>query len=76
MPNIQIKNVPVDVHKVWKHRAVDAGQSLQEYLRAKLIADASVPTRDEWLRRLESRSGGTVTFGQAAEAIRAERDSR
>jgi len=78
MPNIQVKNIPDDVHKVWKHRAVEAGQSLQEYLRAKLVADASVPTREEWLRGLESRpdTGARVSFDEVVRIIREDRDSR
>ena len=77
MPNIQIKNVPDDIHKIWKHRAVEAGQSLQEYLRAKLIADASVPTKEEWLRRLALRpdTGVRVSFEDAARIVREDRDS-
>ena len=76
MPSVQIKNVPPEVLGIWKHRAVEAGQSLQEYLLAKLVQDASVPTREEWLKRLGSRSGGTVTLEDAVRVIRADRDSR
>ena len=76
MPSVQIKNVPPEVHRVWKHRAVEAGQSLQEYLLAKLIEEASVPTREEWLKRLESRSGGRAPTDEVVRLIRADRDSR
>ncbi len=76
MPNIQIKNVPADVHKVWKHRAVEAGKSLREYLLAKLIEDAGVPTREEWIRTLESRSGGRAPTDMVVQFIREDRDSR
>ena len=77
VPNIQIKNVPEDVHRAYKHRAVDAGQSLQEYLRAKLIADASVPTREEWLKRLQARpdTGSRVPLEEIVRIIREDRDS-
>ena len=76
MPSVQIKNVPDDVHRIYRHRAVESGQSLQEYLLAKLVEDAAVPTRDEFFKRLESRSGGQVSFEDAVDAIRTDRDSR
>jgi plasmid stability protein len=44
MPSVQIKNVPEETHRVLRQRAATAHQSLQEYLRSKLIADASQPT--------------------------------
>lgn len=47
MPAVQIKEVPDDVHAVLRRRARSAGQSLQEYLRGRLIAEARRPTLDE-----------------------------
>jgi plasmid stability protein len=41
MPNIQIKDVPDQTHAVLRQRASAAHQSLQEYLRSKLIAEVS-----------------------------------
>jgi hypothetical protein len=78
VPNIQIKNVPDDVHRVLRHRAVDAGQSLQEYLLAKLARDASQPTLEELFRGIESERGSRprVSFDDAVRLVRADRDSR
>lgn len=76
MPSVQIKNVPSDVHAVLRRRAAEAGQSLQEYLRARLISEASQPTLDEVLDRVEARAAGDVTFASAVEALREERDQR
>ncbi len=77
VPSVQIKNVPPEVLGIWKHRAVEAGQSLQEYLLAKLVEDASVPTREEWLKRLESRpdTGSRVPLDEIVRIIREDRDS-
>lgn len=75
MATIQVKNVPPEIHTVWKHRAVEAGQSLQEYLLAKLTEEAGVPTREEWLKRLESRSGGSAPIDEVVRIIRADRES-
>ena len=76
MPSIQIKDVPSEVHRTLRMRAAQAGQSLQEYLLARLVEDASRPTLDELLRKVEERSGGRVTFDAAARALREDRERR
>lgn len=76
MPSVQIKNVPQDVHRVLRRRAVEAGQSLQEYLLGRLTEDASRPTLDEALRRAGDRAGGSVPLADAVRALRKDRDAR
>jgi len=76
VPSIQIKDVPEDVHGVLRRRAAAAGQSLQEYLLARLREDASTPTLDEVLARVEHRSGGAVELSVAAAILRKEREAR
>jgi antitoxin FitA len=76
MPSIQVKDVPDDVHAVLRRRAAVAGQSLQEYLLAHLIQEASTPTLGELFDRIEQRSGGRFTMEDAVAAVRADRDSR
>jgi antitoxin FitA len=76
MPSVQIKNVPPDVHRVLRRRAGEAGQSLQEYLLARLIAEASSPTLEEMLERAGDRAGGSVPLAEAARAVREDRDAR
>ncbi|WP_085224087.1 FitA-like ribbon-helix-helix domain-containing protein [Mycobacterium florentinum] len=76
MPSVQIKDVPEDTHRVLRERAARAHQSLQEYLRSRLIADASQPTLDEVFVRVAARRGGRVSFDAAAEHVRADRDRR
>jgi len=76
MTSIQIKGVPDDVHAVLRRRAAAAGQSLQEYLLARLREDAQTPTLEEVLDRIEHRSGGKVGLKTAARAVRADRDAR
>jgi hypothetical protein len=74
MPSVQIKDVPEQTHAVLRQRAAAAHQSLQEYLRARLIEEASQPTLDEILDRAGGRSGGSVPFKAAVAALRADRD--
>jgi hypothetical protein len=76
MPSVQIKDVPEHTHAVLRRRAAAAHQSLQEYLRAWLIEEASEPTLDEVLERAGGRSGGTVSLTDAVTALRADRDRR
>jgi antitoxin FitA len=57
-------------------RAAAAHQSLQEYLRTRLIEEASEPTLDEVLDRAGRRSGGAVPLKNAVAAVRADRDRR
>lgn len=76
MPSIQVKDVPDEVHATLRQRAAAAGQSLQEYLLARLVDDASTPTLDEVLDRAGGRAGGSIGFGAGVTAIRADRDAR
>ncbi len=73
MPNIQIKDVPEDTHAVMRQRASAAHQSLQEYLRSKLIAEAAQPTVDEVLDRVEGRAGGSLSLADAVSMLRSDR---
>jgi plasmid stability protein len=76
MPSVQIKDVPDDTHRVLRERAARAHQSLQEYLRSRLIADASQPTLDEVFDRVATRTGGKVSFSDARRHLREDRDRR
>ncbi|CAN5445102.1 hypothetical protein BH24ACT9_BH24ACT9_05950 [soil metagenome] len=76
MPSVQIKDVPPQTHAVLRRRAAAAHQSLQEYLRARLIAEASSPTLEEILDRAGGRAGGSVPFDIATASVREDRDRR
>lgn len=49
MPSVRIKDVPTDTHAVLRRRTLAAHQSLQEYLRSRLIEEAANPTVEEIL---------------------------
>ena len=76
MPSVQVKNVPPETHAVLRQRAAVANQSLQEYLRERLIEEAATPTVDEVLARAGGRAGGSVSFTDAVSALREDRDRR
>ena len=76
VPTVQIKNVPEQTHAVLRQRAAAAHQSLQEYLRARLVEEASRPTLDEILDRAGGRAGGSVPLKAAVAAVRSDRARR
>lgn len=73
MPSVQIKNVPPDVHRVFRQRAAAAGQSLQEYLLAQLTRQAQEETLDEVLDRAGGRAGGSLGLAFSTETLKADR---
>lgn len=76
MPNIQVRDVPDEVHETLVRRAERAGQSLQQYLAGQLADIAATPTLDDVLDRIEDRSKGRLTHKAAIESIAAERARR
>lgn len=74
MPTVQVRDVPVDVHRTLKARAAKSGRSLSEYVLDLLAREARQPTLDELLERVRVR--GRVDLGTAAtEILRAERET-
>lgn len=75
MTNVQIRNVPDDVHRRLKARAALAGTSLSEYLLGEIRRVAERPTRDEVLARIAARES-VRTEESIVDALSAERDAR
>jgi plasmid stability protein len=75
MATIQVKNVPDEVHAELRRRSAAAGQSLQEYLLARLTEQTSRPRLEDVLRRAGARAGGSVSFASAVEVLRSSRAS-
>lgn len=76
MPNIQVKDVPEETWQTLRDRAAASGRSLQEYLRRKLIEDASTPTLDEVLDRAGRHTGGSLSPADAVDELRSARAGR
>ena len=72
---IQIRHVPDELHRKLKARAAMEGKSLSDYLRREVELIAGRPTVSEMKERLARLSPVNPSVS-AAEAIRAERDSR
>ena len=76
MPNVQIREVPEDVHEALVRKAELAGQSLQQYLSAQLVVIASTPTVDEVIDLIERRQKGSVSRTSTIAALQDERARR
>jgi plasmid stability protein len=76
MPNVQVRDVPDEVHDALVRRAEHAGQSLQQFLAAQLALIAATPTIDEMLERIEHRPKGQLSARSAIDAIDEERARR
>jgi hypothetical protein len=74
MPNVQVRDVPDDVHRRLKSQAALAGQSLNEYLLARLSELARLPTVPELAERIRERAA--YEGSSSAALIREDRDRR
>lgn len=66
---ITVRNIPDEVRDVLAARAARAGRSLQEHLRAELIALAAKPSVDDLLDGVRARKASTGTTLSADDII-------
>jgi len=74
MPHLQVRDVPEDVHRRLKAQAAMSGQSLNEFLLARVTEIARSPTVGELAERIRRRT--PYTGPSSAEAVRRGRDER
>lgn len=74
MPSVQIRAVPEDVHRRLRSQAALSGQSLNEFLLARLSEIAALPTVTELAERIRTRA--PYTGPSSAAVIREARDRR
>lgn len=74
MPNVQIRDVPDDVHRRLKSQAALAGQSLNEFLLARVAELARLPTLPELAERIRERA--PYEGPSSADLVRTARDRR
>ena len=73
MPNLQVRNVPEELHRTLKAKAALEGTSLSAFLLPELEKIAKRPTRREFLQRLRTREPVHLN-PTAAEIIRELRE--
>jgi len=74
MANVQVRDVPDDVHRKLKSRAALAGQSLNDFLLERMSEMARVPTVPELAERIRRRE--PYSGPSSADVIREERERR
>jgi antitoxin FitA len=74
MANVQVRGVPDEVHRRLKSQAALAGQSLNEYLLARMTDIAKLPTVPELAARIRERA--PYEGPSSAALIRDDRDRR
>jgi plasmid stability protein len=74
MANVQVRGVPDDVHRRLKSQAALSGQSLNEYLLARMNDIAKLPTVPELAARIRERA--PYDGPSSAALIREDRDRR
>lgn len=74
MANVQIRDVPDDVHRRLKAQAAMSGQSLNEFLIARMADIARTPSVAELAERIRAR--GLYDGPSSAELVREDRDRR
>lgn len=72
MATIQIRDVPDDVHRRLARLAQDSGQSLQAFMRQKVVEMADERGRAEAIRQLEGFLTEHGGVGATAEEIVAD----
>ncbi|WP_432547236.1 FitA-like ribbon-helix-helix domain-containing protein [Kineococcus sp. SYSU DK004] len=76
MPSAPIEDVPDETHAAPRRRAARAHQSPQERRPTSLVEEEGIPALDAVLERAGGRAGGSVSFRDAVEAVREDRDGR
>jgi plasmid stability protein len=76
MPNVQIRNVPEDVHRRLKVEAAQSGRSLNEHLLAYLTEIAGRPTWAELTERARARPQVALRGEDIVRAIHEGRERR
>ncbi|MBM3659502.1 MAG: hypothetical protein FJW95_08345 [Actinobacteria bacterium] len=63
MSNLQIKNVPEDLHAELRRRADARGMTLRDYVLEVLVRETGRPDMEQWLAEVLARP--RVTLGQS-----------
>ena len=72
---VQVRNVPVELHRRLKARAAIEGMTMSDFIRRELVKVLEHPPRHEVLERLRAR-GPRRLRTRPAEVLRSERDAR
>ena len=74
--NLQIKNVPVELHEQVRQRARAKRQSVRDYVLDLIERDLRLPTWEAWLDELHTDEPIDLPEGAATDIIREAREER
>ena len=72
---VQVRNVPVDLHRRLKARAAIEGMTMSDFIRRELTKVLEHPPRHEVLDRLRARAPRRLKR-RPADVLRSEREAR
>ena len=75
MANLQIKDLPEELHEELRRRARFEGISVRDYVLRMIRSDQEYPSKAEWAERMRDREPLPMG-GNAAAQIRADREER
>lgn len=75
MANLQIKDLPDDLHEELRRRARIEGISIRDYVLRMIRHDQAYPSKAEWAALVDSSPPLPMT-GDVAAQIRADREER
>ena len=74
MTNLQVRNLPEELHRKLSERARTEGVSMSEYVTRLLRSDLERPTFTEWAGRVRGTSGRKIDVVNALDAARDDYD--
>jgi hypothetical protein len=72
--NIQIKNVPDELHAELRRRAGEKGLTIRDYVLLLIEKDLRLPTKRQWLAELDRRRPEQPGQTSGVEAVRGARE--
>lgn len=75
MKNVQVRNVPPDVHEKLRNRARNEGMTMSDYVLKLIERDLELPTMREWLALVSEQEPVEIDAAEAVREARAEREA-
>ena len=75
MGQVQVRNVPPEVHEALRDRARGEGMSMSAYVLKLIMEDLELPTQREWLALVKHSEPVDVDSAAAVREARTEREA-
>jgi plasmid stability protein len=74
--NVQVKNIPDDLHDLLRERATHSGLTISDYVLDLIRRDLRRPPRSEWLTALRALPRTSITRDELLAQIDEAREKR